>query len=169
MVPVAEALYYQENDFGLFIRALGHITAAVSTDLREVILERLSQAPVPPLLGVDLSACEYMDSTFMGLIVGFRKRLHAFPGKTITLYRPNPICTSLLKSIGLTRLVEISAQEVSMPPFMENIAGQGKATAEFLLNVHENLMELNDDNKAKFSVLTKVLKDQIDSGPGEGK
>jgi anti-anti-sigma factor len=159
-----EAIFYKETQDAIYIRARGHITAALCTDLKNKVFARIDSSEPLAAIHIDLSECDYMDSTFMGLIVGFRKRLKDPTGRAITLYRPNPICTSLLKSIGLTRLVEISDKEVSLPPYMENIAGQGKATAEFLLNVHENLMELNDDNKAKFSVLTKVLKDQIDSG-----
>jgi anti-anti-sigma factor len=166
---VEEAIFYKETQDAVYIRARGHITAALCTDLRAKVFEKLdSPAPVTAI-HVDLSECDYMDSTFMGLIVGFRKKLQSIPGGSVTLYRPNPVCMSLLKGIGLTRLVGISDEAVSLPPFMENIAGNSKATAEFLLDVHENLMEISEENKAKFSVLSKVLKDQIDSGSGEDK
>jgi anti-anti-sigma factor len=164
-----EAIFYKETPDAVFIRTRGHITAALCTDLKAKVFERIDSSQPLSAIHVDLSECAYMDSTFMGLIVGFKKRLQPASGTSVILYRPNPVCMSLLKGIGLTRLVTISDEAIALPPYMENITGSVKASAEFLLDVHENLMEISDENKAKFSVLSKILKDQIGSGSGEEK
>jgi anti-anti-sigma factor len=164
---VDEAIFYKETDDSIFVKARGHITAAFCSDLKKRTFERIEkEAPIKAIV-IDLSECSYMDSTFMGLIVGFKKMLSRHPETAVTLVRPDPVCMGLLKSIGLTRLVAISDQSLDLPPYMENIAGKEAATAEFLLDAHENLMEISDENKARFSVLSKVLKDQIGKANGE--
>jgi anti-anti-sigma factor len=162
MKPVAEALFYQENDDGLFIRAQGHITAAVSTDLREVILDRLSLAPVPPLLGVDLSACEYMDSTFMGLLVGFHKRYKVLTGRALTILRPTPECVKLLSGLGILKLMSLVAGSFPPSPRMwTGLRANQAPSTEILLNAHQNLSEISTENEKKFSALQNVLEQQL--------
>ena len=168
MNRVAEALFYQENDDGLFIRALGHITAAVSTDLWEVILERLSQTPVPQLLAVDLSACEYMDSTFMGLLVGFHKRYRQLTGRSLTILRPTQECTKLLTSLGILRILTlVSGPQPPSPSTWTGLRASQAPSTEVLLNAHRNLSELSPENKKKFSALQNVLEQQLnEKDPG---
>lgn len=155
-----EGLFYKENDSCVYIRATGHITASLCTDLRNKVNERIqSQAPLS-LIAIDLSDCDYMDSTFMGLIVGFHKSIDRIGGK-VRIHRASPVCQELLKKIGLDRISEMSDEALRLPPFMENLIGAEKATAEFLLGAHEDLMDLSEENRARFSTLTSVLKSQI--------
>lgn len=160
---MAEALFYQETESGLFIRAEGHITAAISTDLRELILNRLSQPPAPPLLGADLSQCDYMDSTFMGLLVGFHKRYKALTGKTLTLLRPTEECLKLLTGLGILKLMTVvTGPEPVSPEAWNNLRAQQNPNPEVLLNAHRNLSELSPENAQKFSTLETVLEHQVE-------
>jgi anti-anti-sigma factor len=163
MILVAEELYYQENDSGLFIKANGHITAAVSTDLRELILGRLTKAPVPPLLAVDLSSCEYMDSTFMGLLVGFHKRYKVLTGRALTILRPSPECIKLLTGLGILKLMLlVTGGEPASPDVWTSLRPQRAPSTEILLHAHQNLSELSPENEKKFSVLQGVLQRELE-------
>lgn len=160
---MAEALFFQENEGGLFIRADGHVTAAVSTDLRELILGRLAQSPVPGFFGVDLSRCEYMDSTFMGLLVGFHKRYRALTGRPLTLLRPTAECIKLLTSLGILRLMTVvPGPEPQSPETWTSLKASQGPSPEVLLNAHRNLSELSPENAKKFSTLESVLQQQVD-------
>jgi len=160
---VAEALYYQENETGLFLRAEGHITAAVSTDLRELILGRLTQAPTPPLLAADLSDCDYMDSTFMGLLVGFHKRYKTLTGRTLTILRPTPECVKLLTGLGILKLMVVVTGPVpASPEQWVNLKARQSPSPEVLLHAHRNLSELSPENERRFSSLQDVLERQIE-------
>ncbi|MCK7487363.1 MAG: STAS domain-containing protein [Bacillus subtilis] len=77
--PVEEALFVKETAQTIFIRAQGHVTAALCSDLKSRIFERLEAKPPVETVYVDLSGCDYMDSTFLGLLVGINKRFLAFP------------------------------------------------------------------------------------------
>lgn len=159
---MAEALFYQENEFGLFIQAQGHITAAVSTDLREVILERLALAPAPAMVAVDLSKCEYMDSTFMGLLVGFHKRYKVLTGRGLTILRPTPECIKLLTGLGILKLMTlITGPEPVSPEVWKSLRASHSPNTEILLNAHQDLSELSPENQRKFSALQNVLEQQL--------
>jgi anti-anti-sigma factor len=160
---VAETLFYQEDATGLFMRAQGHITAAVSTDLRELILERLSHLPVPALLAVDLSNCDYMDSTFMGLLVGFHKRYKQIAGRALTILRPSTECLKLLTGLGILALMSVvTGPEPLSPSVWRPIEARKSPAAEILLNAHQDLSEISKENDRKFSALRSVLEQQIE-------
>jgi len=163
MTIVAEALYHQENVSGLFIRAQGHITASVSTDMREMILKRLTQAPVPSMLAVDLSACDYMDSTFMGLLVGFHKRYKVLTGRALTILRPSPECEKLLKGLGILKLMTlVTGPEPRSPEQWISLKADRSPTTEVVLNAHKNLSEISPENEKRFSLLQSVLEQQLE-------
>lgn len=160
---MAEAIFYQEDDSGLFIKAEGHITAAVSVDLRELILGRLARGPVPPLLGVDLSKCDYMDSTFMGLIVGFHKRYKSLSGKSLSILRPTEECIKLLSGLGILKLLTVVTGPVpASPPTWQGLRASRNPSPEILLNAHRNLSELSPENAKLFSTLQGVLEQQVE-------
>ena len=160
---VAEALFFQENETGLFVQAQGHITAAVSTDLRELILGRLTKAPVPPLLAVDLSNCDYMDSTFMGLLVGFHKRYKVLTGRGLTILRPTPECLKLLNGLGILKLMTLSSgTEPASPESWISLKPSHSPSTEILLNAHQDLSEISPENEMKFSALQNVLEQQLE-------
>jgi anti-anti-sigma factor len=110
---VEEALYVKEAAQTIYIRAQGHVTAALCSDLKGRIFERLEAKPPVENVYVDLSSCDYMDSTFLGLLVGINKRFLRFSERPLTVVRPTPPCTELLRTIGILRLVKV--QEESFP------------------------------------------------------
>lgn len=159
---MGEALYYQETEEGLFVRARGHITAAISTDLRELVLARLTRAPVPPVLGVDLSECDYMDSTFMGLLVGFHKRYKALTGRPLTIVRPTAECSKLLAGLGILKLMSVvTGPEPTLPDRWNGVQAVHSPSTEVLLTAHRNLSELSPENQVKFSALQSVLEQEL--------
>jgi anti-anti-sigma factor len=164
---VEEALFYKEIDSTLYMRAKGHITAVLCADLKSRVFERLSEKPAPSAILIDLAECSYMDSTFMGLIVGINKQFLALSGKPLTIVKPSPVSKGLLKTLGITRLVTITEESPHFPAAMDDIGMKQKATAEFLLDAHENLIELSEENKNRFAVLRTVLKNRTEGGEGK--
>lgn len=160
---MSEALYFKVLDNLLFIKAQGHITAALCVDLREKVTQRLAASPVLDGILVDLFECDYMDSTFMGLLVGFNKKFKASAGKPITICRPSEDCQKLLQGLGISKLLEFAENPVkSFPKDMELVSQIKSPTTEILLNAHQNLSELSPENERKFSILQTVLKNQLE-------
>lgn len=149
------------------MKATGHVTALVCPPLKSAVFERLDANPPAEAIYLDLSECEYMDSTFLGLIVGTQKRFARLsaPGerKTIVLLRVNEACRGLLRTIGVLGMVELSEEKVPFPPDLPRLAGETKTSARFLLDAHEELSALSPDNRQRFSTLTSVLRKVVDA------
>lgn len=158
-----EALQYKEKDDALYVRAAGHVTAALCADLRFIAFARFDETPPVKAMYVDLSACSYMDSTFMGLLVGFNKRLAKTGAPKLKVVRPASAAKELLSGLGLLPLIEILDEEVPFPAEMEDVVKTRSTGADLLLKAHENLMELSDENVKRFSTLHSVLKNQAES------
>ncbi len=156
-----EAIFIKEEAEALYIRAQGHVTATLCPELKARAFTRLETAPAPKAVYVDLGPCEYMDSTFLGLLVGLNKRFKQSVGKPIVLLHANETCLGLLKTIGVLKLVELSNEEVAFPRMLERLSAGPRATAEFLLDAHEELADISEENKRRFSTLTDALKDAL--------
>ncbi len=161
-------LYYREVEKFLYIRAVGHIRAAICTELRKKVFKRMEEEPTPRGISVDLSQCEYMDSTFMGLLVGFNKLLMEKKGRSIEILNPQPECLELLKGLGVLPLFRVTNEKCILPDDMELVSQAEKAPAEMLLKAHEDLIDISEDNKSKFSALRSILRKNIEDSEDDG-
>lgn len=160
-----QELFTAETEGGWFLRAEGHITAARSLDLRRHFVERLERPPLPGSFCVDLSACDYMDSTFMGLLVGFHKKARALTGRSLSLYRPTADCGRLLAGLGIAPLFTVvTAAPAGWPSVWTALPSDQSATLDLLADAHRNLSEVSDDNARRFASLQKILEDQLKEG-----
>ena len=158
---VEEALFVKTVDDRIYIKARGHVTAILCPELKTTCFTRFEAKPPVVEVNVDLTECDYMDSTFLGLIVGLTKRLNAASKRKITIFGANSSCLGLLKTIGVLGLVETGAEPVDFPAILDQVGRGSAATAEFLLDAHEELSSLSDENRAKFSALTTMLRDSL--------
>ncbi len=163
-----EAVYFGEAGDAVFIKATGHVTAAVCPPLKARLFDRLDRDPPASRVCVDLSECEYMDSTFLGFIVGAQKRFSLrAPRRRVQLYGLSDTCKGLLRTIGVLGFVSVEAGGSGIPEEMERVSGGERATARFLLDVHEELSEISPENRKKFSALTSVLRSAVESEQGK--
>jgi len=154
-------IYYAENDNIIYIKAKGHITAQICFGLRQRVFERLTKNPKINNIYTDLSLCEYMDSTFMGLLIGFNKKLLNLFKKKLCIIHPSPESLSYLTDIGLDRILSYSNKEIPFPADMTIISQKDTISPEFILKAHENLMELSEDNRKQFKIVKDLLTKQI--------
>ena len=165
-----EAVYFKAEGSVIYARATGHVTALVCPPLKSAVFGRLDAEPAVEAVYLDLSSCEYMDSTFLGLIVGTQKRFGRLPGaggKMIVLLRVNDACQGLLRTIGVLGMVELSEAEVPFPADLQRLSGEARSTARFLLDAHEELSRISEDNKRRFAALTSVLRSAVDTEKGK--
>jgi len=155
---VEEAAYFKEEDGIAYVRAEGHMTALLCPSLKARIFARMEATP--PIRGIefDLSSCEYMDSTFLGLIVGVCKRLTSLNGRKPLLHCINEACAGLLRTIGILGLVELSAEPAPAIEGMEKVEVGASATARFILDAHEDLSRLSEENRDRFATLSALLR-----------
>ncbi len=170
-----EAVYFKSTGGTIYMKATGHVTAMVCPPLKLAVFERIDSNPPVERIYLELSDCEYMDSTFLGLIVGTQKRFGRLGGgqkgacPAITLLGVNEACKGLLRTIGVLGMIELSDEKVPFPPDLQRLSGAAKANARFILDAHEELSGLSSENRKRFSTLTSLLKGSIDSDEGKDK
>jgi anti-anti-sigma regulatory factor len=99
---------------------------------------------------VDLGACTYLDSTFLGILLGLGLKLKDVPSGLLKILNASPRNLELLKNLGLDRLIsiesgpgmEVGAEAASTGRL--KMAGVGSGTAMPQLNgvKEENLQEI---------------------------
>lgn len=156
-------LLYKENDLHhLIIRAKGHITANICAKLKEKVLERMTQQPRVEAVIVDLASCHYMDSTFLGVLLTFNRGLKKIRHKEVEIQKPTDECVKILKQMGIARMFDITQTTNELPSEeMEMVSGTCDLTPEFLLQAHELLADISDENKKRFELPISLLREEM--------
>jgi anti-anti-sigma factor len=165
-----DALLVGSDERGAFIAARGSIRATLCYPLRETLLARLEESADVPAVFIDLSQCQYMDSTFVGLLVAIDRRLRAGSGGRLHIHQPSPACRELLQQMGLLELLRVEPQALDSPPPMEELEKPvGRPATEFVLQAHEALMETSEQARQKFELLREELQRKLrNEKPPEG-
>ena len=155
-------ILFAEADDTIYIKGIGHITAALCTDLKQRLFDKFTETTGPKEIAVDLKDCSYMDSTFMGLLAGCNRRLEKVSSRKIDIYNASESSVKLLQSMELLKVLNISSGAKDFPDKMEELGVKNSVDPDLVLNTHENLMELSESNRKKFSTLHELLKQQIE-------
>jgi anti-sigma B factor antagonist len=123
---------------------------------------------------VDLAACAGMDSTFMGTLAGMASRLSAIEGGGLMVAEPGARNRRSLEDLGLDFLMEIdppaaiwrdkvdAIRSALVKPLAVDVPDR-KQRGRHVLEAHENLSNLNDNNARAFAgVVTMLEKDLSD-------
>ncbi len=117
---------------------------------------------------IDLDACTYLDSTFLGILLGLGLKLKAAGNGLLHILNASPRNVELLKNLGLDRLINIDAKPIDL----NGVAGQKlealdctvltKAEAgPTILEAHETLMEFDPRNVPKFKDVVEFLREDL--------
>jgi anti-sigma B factor antagonist len=112
---------------------------------------------------VDLDACTYMDSTFLGILLGLGLKLRAAGNGLLHILN-----VELLKNLGLDRLINIDSKRVDLNGVtdrkLEEIECPLPTKAEAaptILEAHEALMEFDPRNVPKFKDVVEFLREDL--------
>lgn len=122
---------------------------------------------------IDFRNCTGMDSTFLGILAGAGIELRKLdpPGQML-LTRLGERNLDLVQNLGLGCLMEIDTTGVDRtagsPGREESLRGSGskltnEERARFVLEAHENLIEADANNAAKFQDVIAFLRNQAES------
>jgi anti-anti-sigma regulatory factor len=123
---------------------------------------------------VDLDACTYLDSTFLGILLGLGLKLKEAGNGLLHILNANPRNLELLRNLGLDRLINIQgASGNGSGPGSLNGVEQGHLeempcpvptraeAAPTILEAHENLMEFDPRNVPKFKDVVEFLREDL--------
>jgi anti-sigma B factor antagonist len=119
---------------------------------------------------LDLSECQLMDSTFLGVLAGlglqFTQQSNGSRPASIELLNPSQRISELLENLGIAHLFQTyqasppaGHQLTSMPAPDYN--PDRKEISRTCLEAHKLLMEINPANVAKFKDVTKFLEEDL--------
>lgn len=146
------------------VRVTGRACFQNSACLREFVTEMLHQGKRRFVL--DFQHCTSMDSTFLGVLAGMALELKKQQGGSLVLVRMGARNLELVRNLGLHRLLTVDAGETAPSVDRCNTALQCVDQTELeharlVLEAHENLVNIDESNRAKFQDVLAFLKNRV--------
>jgi len=149
------------------VKILGRASFQNVVPLREFFKEAVAEGKRDFV--IDFSECAGMDSTALGVIAGFALDLRRKePRGSLVLARLGRRNLELVRNLGLHRIATVDAEGEEAP------GGEKAATplsaerqselenARLCLEAHENLVEADANNQAKFQDVIAYLKRRVE-------
>lgn len=156
------------GDKAVCVRIAGRAGFQCSVDFRTLITTLWQQGQTRFIL--DLTECQLMDSTFLGVLAGLGLR---FGGEkrgsvqaTIELLNPTSRVADMLDNLGIMHLFKIIAGDAPSADRMNPVQqpackADKKEISRTCLEAHKLLMEINPDNVPKFKDVTRFLEEDL--------
>ena len=141
------------------IRMTGDVRLTLCTTIDEYF-HKMYEDPNFASVWVDLCEAEGIDSTTLGLLAKLAIEAKEKFGFTPAIYSSNTGINRLLKSMGFQRLFDLHEEVCATTEFGHEISmveGTEQAVREKVVEAHRVLMDLSDDNKARFKDLMAAL------------
>jgi anti-sigma B factor antagonist len=149
------------------VRIEGRASFANSGSLKDFLAEMMRQGKARFV--IDFAACTSMDSTFLGVLAGAALELRRrVPPGALTLARVGERNLELIRNLGLHRLATVDAGD-----FKLNFTGAAQVldpqkkneieSARLVLEAHENLVNADAANAAKFQDVLAFLRNRVES------
>lgn len=119
---------------------------------------------------IDLTNCQLMDSTFLGVLAGLGVRFHQEPNgygpATIELLNPSPRLADMLDNLGVSHLFKIVTGPTANTERLDRLEqpssqADRKEISRTCLEAHKLLMDLNPANVPKFKDVTRFLEEDL--------
>ena len=168
MPEVAQKPVYLVDAYSdpVVVRIEGRASFQNSACLRDFISEMVRQGKTKLVL--DFLHCTSMDSTFLGVLAGAALELRkATPPGSLILARLSQRNLELIRNLGLHRLLTVDAGDFPMnftkcdtPLACDNRSEV--ENARLVLEAHENLVAVDENNRAKFQDVLAFLKNRVE-------
>lgn len=156
----AEIFVSREND-AYRVKVAGRATFAVSPTLRNLVQRIESDLPKNGV-SIDLSECNGMDSTFMGILAMLALKLKN-NDQYVEIANANEANKRILYGLGLNKLFKyIETEKMNQPDWVkeEEKEVSFRENAETVLEAHKTLVKTDTDNINKFkNVIEQVEKE----------
>jgi len=174
---MSKILVARSADLG-FVKVVGRGSFQNSGCLKAFYQQLLKEGVIRFV--VDLEACTYLDSTFLGILLGLGLKLKEAGNGLLHILNANPRNLELLKNLGLDRLIIIDSGGGS-GGVNGNGSGSGRLNgvkeehlkevpcpvptraeaAPTILEAHENLMRFDPRNVPKFKDVVEFLREDL--------
>lgn len=152
------------------VKIAGRAGCACSVDFRTLLLGLRDKGHRRFIL--DLTKCQLMDSTFLGVLAGlgirFSEAPEGSPGVAIELLNPSPRISGLLENLGVSENFKVlngaTVQTENLKPVESpNSNPCHEELQRTCLEAHQFLIQLNPKNAPKFKDVCKFLEEDLKS------
>jgi anti-anti-sigma regulatory factor len=173
MPETAQPAFFVDPDSDpVVIRIEGRASFVNSTSLHDFFTEAFRMGK--RRFVIDFLRCSTMDSTFLGVLAGAALEVLRFaPPGSLVISRVGPRNLELVHNLGLHRLLTVDTGDClpagAATAMMDKALPPGPAldevaNARHVLAAHENLVEVDARNLAKFQDVLTFLKNRISEG-----
>jgi len=158
MAPSTAVFAVARSGANVYVRAAGLANMKNAPTLHGFLEAELAQGMRRVCL--DLQGCLGMDSTFMGLMVEFSKRLNDQNGRLV-IVNPGAKNLMLLTMLGVNEVVPV-VETCQVPPVdFFDLSSQPllsvRERMQLIRTAHENLVKLSASNQQKFAGFLEAL------------
>lgn len=155
-------LLLAQGDQTTWLQYIGKGSFLQSSSLKSNLLEA---AKVSKQIYLDLSLCEGMDSTFMGILVSISKQLDE--SITLELIYVNSSLEELMQGLGLQYFLTIKNDagnaidlESQLKPALQPVVDNVSIDQDNIYTAHQTLSDLNPENAEKFKDVLDAFDDE---------
>lgn len=148
------------------VRVQGRATHLHGQPLRDVAREMINRGFTR--VELDLGRCTYMDSTFLGVLVGISMRLEKQGADRVVIFRISPRNLELFKTLGVDRFFQMNSpgamareDEVNNAKALPQARSSTPAWASTIIEAHQLLIDTDDRNEPRFKELLTFLKEDL--------
>ncbi len=154
---------YSELEDTIFIMIEGNATMKNSKTLSD-LLKQIFDGEKKNLV-FEMSKCNYLDSTFLGLIAKCALEIKKKWSSTLYIMNASNMVMNGLKQTGIDKFIEkledenldIEATEIEKSDFSER-----KDKTLYILEMHKTLVDLNDKNKETFKNVVDMIEKDLE-------
>lgn len=153
------------TDNGLLVRIEGRGTLHESLAFHELIANSFKRQGLA--LAIDLTDCEYLDSTFLGCLVKLHNRFSGEEQAALSIVAPSDRAQQLLGPMQLDKLFEISPTPPDVAIPLCSISADALTSADLgrhAAECHRQLAALGGPHQEIFESLAAQLEQELDEG-----
>ena len=152
---------------GLYIGMLGRATQRTCPTADQLVNDYLSSRPQQPIVVLDVTGCDWIDSTFAGWLIQLTKRMGRAAGGRLVISGCSERCRRSLEKMRLVELLELA--DLAAPEEVQAVActtgdTPGKDELKLMLEAHEALAAVGPENEQVFTPIATMLRGQLEKG-----
>ena len=156
---------------GFLVRVEGRGTMSESPALQEFAVQSLDGPSAPSTVVVDLSHCDYLDSTFLGCLVHLHRHYNRTSPHRFLVAASRDQRQKLLAPTHLIQVLDLT--EVCPEPVGDVLevprpSLPGADLGRHVMECHARLAELGGSRAAAFRSIADQLARELGEAPGEG-
>ncbi len=150
---------------GYIIKVIGKGTMEYCSELFQFLSEKIENESAENIY-FELSETTYLDSSFIGVIVSVQKKLKKMQKGNLILLNPSEKTKEILSTMGLLDIMPIQEdntfKNIEISSEIKKRLEKNYKDIQVLLESHQNLMELSNENRKRFSLVEEMLKKELE-------